>query len=1065
MHLYSAMLLGSIPPFALGIPLSKLVSFLVSLIVGLLLLPGLYSGIFRNLFARNKQPAPSSLEEPPFEDWEVLKKQWKEGAEERARNKPIGLTLDDQTILPKNLQNPIALSPNGAFIASGSRDTMIRLWDLYKQQNLTRLNAHTKLVSTIAWSPNNLLVSGANDKTVRIWDVNRPEPLNTLEGHQDVINAIAWSPDGSRLASGSDDKTLRIWDTLSGRPLKVLPGHPKGLRCVVWSPDGKRIATGGNGGLIRIWNAETGQPIWSKESHTNGVYCLAWSPQNAQGSSYIASGGKDETIRIWNPSTGREERILEGHSNSITRVSFSHDGLLLASLSPGSGAEIIFWRTDTWERVATLPINPSARNPPMAFQPNEPKLLTLGEELDEIAIWHVDSHKLIERILPSIQYVNAKVVLVGDTGVGKTGLGLVLSSNPFVPTVSTHGRHIWTLKKEEVVIHHDKKELHEIILWDLAGQPGYRIIHQLHLNEVTVALIVFDGASETNPFAGVRHWTRALRQAQQKQREGALPLKIFLIEARIDRGGIGVSDERIKALIQECGIDAHFKTSAKSGENIPELRQAIIDAIQWQDIPPVNSTELFQQIKGFLLEEKKSGQLLVQERILYRIFAKDKIDAPSLAQFITCIKHVEASGFIKRLNFEEFVLLQPEYIDAYGSALMNAVRDEPDGLGSISEDDAKQGRFKIPTDERIKDKKQEQFLLLAMIDDLLYHELVLREQTNTDTMLIFPSQSTIANKEMPNPKGKIVSFTFEGPTRNIYTTLAVRLARSELFTKKDLWQDAITYKAATGGTCGLFLQNREEGEAELILFATSMGEETQKLFVHFVTLHLLKHAIPGSIERQYIIICPNCKEEISARVIQLRQERGFKTLNCPICDTLVNIDTGKQRLDTAPLPTIIEMESTADSRRDLAMLQARRSKNDQKNVYDVFLCYNEADSQTAKQIADHFIEHGIIPWIDQWEADPDNNHTIQEYIHQIKNVTLCIGKDGQNPSQQPATQELLQAFLNQGATIISVILPEYQQEMLAMPLPMGSTVQFDLRDADKEEMNDLINYIYVSIEP
>jgi GTPase SAR1 family protein len=74
-------------------------------------------------------------------------------------------------------------------------------------------------------------------------------------------------------------------------------------------------------------------------------------------------------------------------------------------------------------------------------------------------------------------------VLVGDSGVGKSGLGLVLTGQPFVPTLSTHGRHIWTFNSQEIEIGKGRKETRETLLWDLAGQPGYRLIHQLYLNE------------------------------------------------------------------------------------------------------------------------------------------------------------------------------------------------------------------------------------------------------------------------------------------------------------------------------------------------------------------------------------------------------------------------------------------------------------------------------------------------------------------------------------------------------------------------------------------------------
>src|SRR4051794_40585675 len=70
--------------------------------------------------------------------------------------------------------------------------------------------------------------------------------------------------------------------------------------------------------------------------------------------------------------------------------------------------------------------------------------------------------------------------------------GLVLSGREWTPTESTHGRHVWTFAAEEVSLPGGVREKREILLWDLAGQPGYRLVHQLHLGDVAVALVVFD---------------------------------------------------------------------------------------------------------------------------------------------------------------------------------------------------------------------------------------------------------------------------------------------------------------------------------------------------------------------------------------------------------------------------------------------------------------------------------------------------------------------------------------------------------------------------------------------
>ena len=135
----------------------------------------------------------------------------------------------------------------------------------------------------------------------------------------------------------------------------------------------------------------------------------------------------------------------------------------------------------------------------VAFAPTSPLLATIGEEGLAIHIWRLDYDILLGAGPPADtrRYTNAKVVLVGDTSVGKSGLGLVLSGQEYVPTDSTHGRNVWTFDSQEAALPDAREETRETLLWDLAGQPGYRMIHQLHLNGVAVALVVFDARSET----------------------------------------------------------------------------------------------------------------------------------------------------------------------------------------------------------------------------------------------------------------------------------------------------------------------------------------------------------------------------------------------------------------------------------------------------------------------------------------------------------------------------------------------------------------------------------------
>jgi GTPase SAR1 family protein len=73
------------------------------------------------------------------------------------------------------------------------------------------------------------------------------------------------------------------------------------------------------------------------------------------------------------------------------------------------------------------------------------------------------------------RYTNAKVLLVGDSGVGKSGLAYQLIENRFVTTISTDAAWATQLQLPHDTGCDDIER--EIWLWDFAGQADYRLIH------------------------------------------------------------------------------------------------------------------------------------------------------------------------------------------------------------------------------------------------------------------------------------------------------------------------------------------------------------------------------------------------------------------------------------------------------------------------------------------------------------------------------------------------------------------------------------------------------------
>ena len=126
-----------------------------------------------------------------------------------------------------------------------------------------------------------------------------------------------------------------------------------------------------------------------------------------------------------------------------------------------------------------------------------------------VHIWLLNPDQLLGLSRPpSVTYASAKIVLVGESGVGKTGLGYRLAHGTFKDHPSTHGQQFWLL--DELGATRADGAQCEAILWDLAGQPDYRLIHALFLDDADLALVLFDPTRDDDPLRGVDYWLRQL---------------------------------------------------------------------------------------------------------------------------------------------------------------------------------------------------------------------------------------------------------------------------------------------------------------------------------------------------------------------------------------------------------------------------------------------------------------------------------------------------------------------------------------------------------------------------
>ncbi|KAI8647401.1 WD40-repeat-containing domain protein [Parasitella parasitica] len=105
--------------------------------------------------------------------------------------------------------------PNGNFIATGGRDTTIKVWDLTSDEKKPTYTIKTmSAVSRIQWRPDypNEIASCAllTDNKIHIWDVRRPSiPKYTFEQHSSAPSGLAWHNPHELLSVAKDKWFIR----------------------------------------------------------------------------------------------------------------------------------------------------------------------------------------------------------------------------------------------------------------------------------------------------------------------------------------------------------------------------------------------------------------------------------------------------------------------------------------------------------------------------------------------------------------------------------------------------------------------------------------------------------------------------------------------------------------------------------------------------------------------------------------------------------------------------------------------------------------------------------------